>query len=292
MTLLRTSVLALMVAPFLALSVAAEDAAQGIPEPLGDTVSDFSSALDATEEGRISRIMAETSEKTGIELVVVTVESLDQLNGKDMRIEDVGRALFDAWGIGDKTKNDGILILIDTAAREARITLGTGYPPVYDERAARVLSTALLPKLREGRTAGAIEAAIISARDRLMIPFLAGEPVSATDGFEPDRSTLPLRIAIGVAGVLGFAGISIWRRMRSKRVCPSCGALTLKRENEIILAPTKFQEGLGLQHMTCTSCGFIDRHSYPIKYSDRKGRRSRDDRLTPTAGGVDETDPG
>lgn len=273
MTIIRTLVIALILTPALALFGAAQEAGPVFPEAQTDTVSDFASVLNATEEGRIGRILAETRESTGVQIVVVTTPGIDSMGGSGMRLGDFGRALFDAWGIGDKQKNDGIMILIDTEAREARIALGSGYPAVYDERAARVLSTALLPVLLEGRIAPAIEAAIISARDQLVAPFQAGTNVNATDGFAAAEQHLTSKIGIALAAILGLAGFSLWRRARSRRMCPNCGAATLKREQEIIAAATRFQDGLGLQHLTCSSCGFVDRRPFPIKYSEKEDRR-------------------
>jgi uncharacterized protein len=132
----------------LALIVSAPVAAQTFPDPQSDTVSDFADVLDATEEGRISRLLTEQREATGVQMVVVTMPGIATQGGAGMRIEDYGKALFNAWGVGGAERNDGIMLLLDTEAREARIALGAGYDPVYDGRAARVLSTAVLPPLR------------------------------------------------------------------------------------------------------------------------------------------------
>lgn len=279
MNFLRNLVASLLLMPWLALAGGTQEEGPVFPEPQSDTVSDFAAVLNATEEGRISRILADTREKTGVQLVVVTTAGLDALGGKGMRLEDFGRALFDAWGIGDKDRNDGILILIDTGSREARITLGSGYDAVYDERAARVLSSALLPKLRTDGMAAGIEAGILSTRDRLIAPLLAGEPVTATEGFPEESDNLSWRIATGVAAVLGFLGISLWRRARARKACPNCRAMALQRTHEIIAAPTKYQDGIGLEHLTCSACGFVGRKSYTLKYTEEDAQKIREERL-------------
>ena len=276
MTILRNLAATLLLIPFLALGSFAQDAEPAYPEPLGETVSDFAQALNATEEGRISRMLAEIHDATGVQIVVVTAAGLEGLNGGGMRLEAFGQALFEAWGIGDAEKNDGILILIDVTSREARITLGAGYDRVYDDRAARVLATTVLPDLRAGRLAQGIEAGVLSVRDRLVAPYLTGEPIGPLDGFEQEGAW-GIPPEVGVAAVFGLFGLFVWRRMRARRTCPNCGARGLQRTREVISAPTKFQQGLGLQHLTCSSCGFNDRTSYPIRYSGPDTRRSRDD---------------
>lgn len=266
----------LAVALTLAASAFAPSAiAQTLPEPLSDTVSDFANVLDATDEGRISRLLSDTRAATGVQMVVVTVPGLAAQGGAGMKLEDYGKDLFNAWGVGGADRNDGIMLLLDTEAREARIALGAGYDPVYDGRAARVLSTAVLPELREGRMAGGIEAGVVSARDRLITPFLAGQPVSVTDGFADEGGAAGGSILAGLAAVAGVAGFGFWRSRRTKRTCPNCGALTLERNREIIDPPTRTSSGLGMQHLTCSACGFIDRMSYPVRYSSREARDSR-----------------
>ena len=248
-----------------ALTFAAPVFCQTLPDPLSDTVSDFSDVLDATDEGRISRLLVETREATGVHMVVVTLPGIAAQGGAGMRMEDYGKALFNAWGVGEAERNDGILLLLDTEGREARIALGAGYDPVYDGRAARVLSTAVLPPLRDGNYAAGIEAGIASARDRLITPFLAGTPVSVTDGFEaPDSGAGGLSTLIGAGAVAGIAGFGFWRNRRSRKTCPRCGALTLDRTREVIQRPSNTEPGLGMQHLTCSSCGFNDHKSYPL----------------------------
>jgi uncharacterized protein len=257
----------------LALSLAAPAFAQDLPQPLSDTLSDFADVLDATEEGRITRLLADTRAETGVQVVVVTLPGLGDTG---LGIEAYGKALFNAWGVGGAERNDGIMLLLDTNAREARIALGAGYDPVYDGRAARVLSTAVLPPLRDGQIAGGIEAGIVSARDRLIAPFLAGQPVSVTDGFPAEGGTDWSSIA-GFAAVAGVAGLGFWRNRKTRLTCPNCGAKTLERSREIIDRPTQTETGVGMQHLTCSACGFTDRKSYPVSYTSTEARRDRAD---------------
>ncbi|NHB77268.1 TPM domain-containing protein [Rhodobacter calidifons] len=259
-----------------ALTLATSALAQSLPEPLSDTLSDFADVLDATAEGRIARLLAATREETGTQVVVVTLPGLDAHGGAGQGIETYAKALFNSWGVGAADRNDGILMLLDTRRREARIALGSGYDPVYDGRAARVLSTAVLPALRAGNHAEGIEAGILSIRDRLILPFQAGQPVGLTDGFADESGSGALTAILGVGGVAAIAGFGIWRQRRARVTCPNCGAATLERRREIIERPTRSEPGLGMQHLTCSACGFIDRKSYPVRWSSSEARRDRD----------------
>jgi uncharacterized protein len=259
-----------------ALTLATSAQAQTFPDPLSDTLSDFADVLDATEEGRITRLLADTRAATGVQMVVVTLPGIEAYGGAGQSIESYGKALFNAWGVGEADRNDGILLLINTQGREARFALGSGYDPVYDGRAARVLSTAVLPALREGQIAGGIEAGITSARERLITPFLAGQPVTLTDGFPEEDGSSPLIGLLGVGAIAAIGGFGIWKRRRARVTCPNCGAATLERNREIIEQPTRSEPGTVLQHLTCSACGFIDRKSFPIAWNSSEARRDRD----------------
>jgi uncharacterized protein len=248
-------------------------AAQTLPQPVSDTVSDFAAVLDATDEGRIARALQQVRDETGVQMVVVTMPSLAVYGGAGQRLDAYAKALFNAWGVGGADRNDGILMLVVTGDREVRIALGAGYDAVYDGRAARVLSTAVLPEFREGRLASGIEAGITSARERLITPFLAGQPVSLTDGFAPEGeagSSLP--VVGGIGGMVALLAFGIWRSVRSRRTCPKCGKPTLTRTNEVITPAGMFSSGTGLEHLTCSSCGHTDRRTYTIRTSSSRDR--------------------
>jgi uncharacterized protein len=244
-----------------------------LPSPESDTVTDFARILPAEDEARIVASLQAIRAETGVQMVVVTMPDLALYGGRGMRLDAYAKALFNAWGVGGAERNDGILMLVDTGSREVRIALGAGYDAVYDGRAARVLTTAVLPEFREGRLVEGIEAGIVSSRERLIAPFLAGLPVSVTDGFEAEQNLSGPALALTgiIAGVAGIIGLAM-RGVRKRKTCPKCGAQTLNRTQEVIEPATRASSGTGIEHLHCTSCGYVDRLSYTI----RKGRSGRD----------------
>lgn len=253
----------------------AQVAAPAFPEPLTDTVSDYAGVLDATAEARIQRLIEETLTTTGVEVRVVTMSDIAGYGGAGTRLDDYAKALLTAWRLGDPERNDAILMLVATGPREARIALGADYAAVYDGRAARVLSSAVLPDLRKGQVGGAIEAGLFSIRDRLIVPFLSGQPIGLDDGFDPGSGTFDN--LVGFAAFAGIAGLVIFRFFythRKRKTCPQCGAQTLTRSNEVIEPATGVSTGTGLQHRLCTSCGFTDRRTYSLRRLKSSRRRS------------------
>jgi uncharacterized protein len=237
--------------------------AQGLPDPLSDTVSDFSGVLGPDDKARISAQLQGLRDETGVHMVVVTIPTLEAHGGAGMRLDAYGKALFNRWGIGDPTRNDGLLLLVVTEAREVRFALGAGYDAVYDGRALRVLDQAVLPAFKEGRMAGGIEAGITLTRDQLIAPHQAGRPVTEAEGFRDD-SWLVLPILGFIASVFGLVGFGLWRGMKAARVCPSCKAETLQRQREVLQAATRLHPGNGIEHLTCTGCGFRNDRPYTI----------------------------
>lgn len=242
--------------------------AQDLPAPADGHVLDLAEVLDATAEARIERLLADSEESTGVEMKVVTMTSIASHGGAGERLDVYAARLLDAWEIGSPDTNDGILILVTTEPpADARIALGSGYASVYDERAARVLGSAVLPAFREDRIPDGIEAGVISARDKLIVPFLAGAPVTATEGFDTVAPTLPSYalwslLAVAVLGTVAYLALG---KARQRKTCPNCGDLTLTRTFEVIEPPTAQSEGSGIEHRLCKSCGYTDRQVYLLK---------------------------
>jgi uncharacterized protein len=246
-------------------SVVAQVADVALPAPLTDSISDYADVLDATAEGRIQRLLEQTLAETGVGVQVVTMPDITLYGGAGMRLEAYAKALLTAWDTQDPTRGDSVLVLVVTEAREARIALGSGYDAVYDKRAARILSSAVLPELRKDQIAGALEAGIFLIRDRLILPFQSGQPVGVDDGFAPDPDTVDTLFGLAAfAGIAGTVVFLILHSRRKRKTCPHCGAATLTRSHEVIERATGSSTGTGLEHRLCTGCGYTDRRTYTL----------------------------
>ena len=241
--------------------------AQDLPAPIEGHVLDLAKVLDATDEARIERMLAETEESTGVKMAVVTMADISGYGGAGERLDAYANRLLDTWEIGAPDKDDGILIVVTTEPADARFALGSGYAPVYDERAARVLGASVLPAFRNGSIPAGIEAGVMSARDRLIVPYLAGAPVTASEGFETAAPRLPQSMAYIVLAV-SVLGLLVYRSLRAARLqktCPSCGELTLTRTFEVIEPPARRSDGSGIEHRVCSSCGHTGRQVYVLR---------------------------
>lgn len=117
------------------------DEAKIIPEPVRAALADKLEALEA---------------KSGIQFVVATVTSL-----RGNEIEPYANALFRAWGLGEKTKNNGVLLLVAPKQRKVRIEVGYGLEGTLTDALSKIIiANAMTPRFKAGDFGGGIERGI------------------------------------------------------------------------------------------------------------------------------------
>jgi uncharacterized protein len=137
---------------FLAAPLRAEKIADIHPQGY---VTDLAGVVDEETRARIEALSTEVEQKTGAQIAVVTVKSLD-----DQPIENYAHDLFKAIGIGSKKDNRGLLILLSPNERQYRIEVGRGLEPVIVDARAGDIGRAMVPLLRQGDPSGAVEQAV------------------------------------------------------------------------------------------------------------------------------------
>jgi uncharacterized protein len=116
-------------------------------------VVDQAGLLDAAARSRLETKLQELESKTTTQLVVVTLRSL---GGYD--IADYGYQLGRHWGIGQKGKNNGALLIVVPSDRKVRIEVGYGLEGSLTDAVSRlIIDHAILPRFRAGDFAGGIE---------------------------------------------------------------------------------------------------------------------------------------
>ncbi|MEX2386919.1 MAG: TPM domain-containing protein [Phycisphaeraceae bacterium] len=134
-----------------ALAQPAADRYAPYPEPDAGYVTDLAGLLSADEEERIEQWLWQAESRTGVEIAVVTIDSILDYPGTDnQRIEAFARGLFDAYGIGNLPENDGVLLLVARGDREARIELGAGYGRRRDRDARAIMDGTIVPAFANG----------------------------------------------------------------------------------------------------------------------------------------------
>jgi uncharacterized protein len=104
-------------------------------------VNDFANVLSQETKQYILNNSNALDKKTSAQIVVATVDSLE---GTD--VENYAISLFRKWGIGDKEKDNGVLILLAPSERKARIEVGYGLEgKINDAKAGRFLDEYAVP---------------------------------------------------------------------------------------------------------------------------------------------------
>ena len=117
------------------ISLLSVSAAANIPEHTGRYANDFANVLTPQTEEYINKTSKSYDEGNGMQIVVATVETLDGSS-----VEDYANDMFRKWGVGDKDKNNGILILLSTGDRKVRVEVGYGVEgDLNDAKVGRII---------------------------------------------------------------------------------------------------------------------------------------------------------
>ena len=115
-------------------------------------VVDQANIIEPATRSAIEQKLADLETKSGIQLVVATVSSLE---GQD--IEPYANELFRNWQLGEKTKNNGVLLLVAPNERRVRIEVGYGLEKTLTDALSKIIIVnAITPRFKSGDFSGGI----------------------------------------------------------------------------------------------------------------------------------------
>src|SRR5215813_590 len=109
-------------------------------------VNDFAGVIDPESAEAIRSLCEQVDRKASAQIAVVTIHSLD---GAD--IESYAVDLYKAWGIGPKSNNRGVLILLAVDDRRYRIEVGYGLEPILPDGKVGGFGRQVVPWLRDNQ---------------------------------------------------------------------------------------------------------------------------------------------
>ena len=128
-------------------------------------VMDLAGVVSPAEEQKLNAYLSELETKTGAQMVVLVLPSLEGRSIEEFSIE----MAHDRWGLGQKGKDNGLLITVAVADRKYRIEVGYGLEGILpDSLVGSMGRDYLVPFFRQGDYAGGITA-VVSA----MAPLIA-----------------------------------------------------------------------------------------------------------------------
>jgi uncharacterized protein len=116
-------------------------------------VVDQANVMTPESRADLEAKLKDLEDKSGIQLVVATVKSLQ---GGD--IETYANELFRTWKLGEAQKNNGVLLLVAPAEHKVRIEVGYGLEgTLTDALSSVIISNAIVPRFKANDYSGGIE---------------------------------------------------------------------------------------------------------------------------------------
>jgi len=144
---------------------------------LSGRVVDRAELLDAPTEARLTQMLAAHEQAAGEQVVVVTVPDL-----QGRSIEEFGVELGRRWGIGQKGKDNGALLIVARDERRVRIEVGYGLEErLTDAQSSLIINNIVMPAFKQSDFARGINEGATA-----MIWVLGGKPLQGAQGLIAD----------------------------------------------------------------------------------------------------------
>lgn len=168
-----------------------------LPGPLG-YVSDHAGVVEADWKERVRSVCQDLERKTGVEMVVVTVNTLAPY----ATAHEYAEALYQRWGIGTAQQDHGVLVLVAVEERQAAVTLGRSMVAVIaPQLLATIGSHHLDPAFRSGHYGEGLYRAAV---------MLASAAQEVRVGVTPRSRVKGLGLFLTLATVAGALGFLWW----------------------------------------------------------------------------------
>ena len=173
--------------------------------PLSGRVVDLAGLLSTADQAALTQASADLEAKTTNRLVVVTLPSL-----QGTTIEDYGYQLGRRWQIGQKDKNNGVLLIVAATERKVRIEVGYGLEGTLTDATTKlIIENSILPQFKAGDLPGGIK---VGAGQ--IIQTLGGDPRNLRSGptqaFAPGSQRPDTGIPVWLLIVLALTGVGFF----------------------------------------------------------------------------------
>ena len=109
-------------------------------------VNDKAGILSSREERALEEMLQQTERETSAQIALLTIKSLE---GEDL--EDYSIRVAEEWGLGQKDRDNGLLLLIAVNDRKLRFEVGYGLEGIItDLKAGYIIRNVISPEFRKG----------------------------------------------------------------------------------------------------------------------------------------------
>ena len=225
-------------------------------------VCDPENILNVAARDSIDRMLYALEQQTGIQTVVAVVPTIGEAD-----CFDFCHQLLNSWGVGQKGKDNGLVILLVTDQRCIQFYTGYGLEgPLPDAICKRIQTRHMIPYLKENRWSEGMVAGIRATCARLDGSMENDLPVDGDD----DGAGSVFLVLFGIVAVGVFLAVIA---MHAASKCPKCGQHKLQRSSSRLIA---LRNGVRTEDVTytCRNCGhqvIRRQQSYDDNYRGRRG---------------------
>ena len=146
----------LLPALLILLLICSTAAALDIPKPTG-YVNDNAAIISPQVKLKLEQFLRDFEKSDSTQISVLTIPTLD---GESL--EDYSLRVLESWGIGQKGKDNGALLLVAKAEKKIRIEVGYGLEGrLTDLLAGRIVDNEISPQFKQGNFDGGIVAGVV-----------------------------------------------------------------------------------------------------------------------------------
>ena len=208
----------ILIFPFLVFSIFWSVFSEALDVPqLRGRVNDYADMISAPAEARLEEELKSFEQSDSTQIVILTIPSLE-----GEVIEDFGIRVADAWKIGQKGKDNGVILIASKEDREMRIEVGSGLEGrLTDLMSGRIIDLVMKPRFKRGDFDGGFMAGVSALIDASRGEFQPeeGPPAGREKGISPFFSFLIFwgiflialgaisRILSSIAGAIGLPAL-------------------------------------------------------------------------------------
>jgi uncharacterized protein len=166
---------------------------------LSERVTDLTGTLSAENRASLTASLAALEKDKGAQIAILLLPTTQPES-----IEQFGIRLAEAWKIGRKSVDDGVIVIVAKDDRRMRIEVGYGLEgAIPDAIAKRIVAEQMAPRFRQGDFAGGLQASV-DALDKLIRGEALPAPVApaSANSTDPGDALTFLLIILFMGGVI------------------------------------------------------------------------------------------
>lgn len=180
-------------------------------------IMDSANIMDSSTKNQLETYLESIDAKTGVQIAVFTVNSIKDVAGEDLTIEEYATDVFENWGLGQKDKDNGILLLVEMDTRSLRIEVGYGLEGVLtDTKCGLIIRNFIAPEFKNEDYSAGIKTGVETIAGYATGDQEITESVDSLDS-DKDENTIAAVMLLIWAAFFIFITITSIRKSRNRR---------------------------------------------------------------------------